>query len=237
MTERDADAAKAAEAERRLGRQVAVFLPLVVVVGALGVGVVASPAPALLVLVAGALLGAITLLWASVRTLGGDAPLAEDLEALAAPGAKSDLAAEKRAVLRALKDIEHEHAIGKIDEADYRELADKYRAEAKDLLRKLDVEIEPYRAKAEALAQKHLVRAGLAEAPANAPATDGGPASDPDLSSEPRLATPSPTPAAARPKCAKCETENDADAAFCKKCGAPIAASSEPSTAAEEKHA
>jgi hypothetical protein len=126
------------------------------------IGVVASIGPALLVLVGSAILSAIALLWASLRTLGGDAPLAEDMESLAVhvEGA-SELAARKRAVLRALKDIKHEHDIGKIDDADYRELEAKYRDEAKDILRELDTEVEPFRDKAEAIAKKHLAKAGL----------------------------------------------------------------------------
>ena len=72
------------EAERALGRAVALWLPVAAALGAIVVGFVASVSSAILVLAAGALLGAIALLWASVRTLTGDAPLSAQLEALAA---------------------------------------------------------------------------------------------------------------------------------------------------------
>lgn len=229
-----AEEREAAEAERKLGRSLAVFLPATVITLAIVVAVVTSAGPALLVLVAGAILGAIALLWASLRTLGGDAPLAEDMEALIArEGGAAELATRKQAALRALKDLKHEHDIGKIDDADYRVLEAKYRAEAKDVLRELDTEVEPYREKAEAIARKHLVKVGLAEEPTLVTGkkrdkieSDAGVPTAP--ASEPAIETRKP--------CPKCETPNDADAAFCKKCGTALAPP--PAVAAEEeKHA
>src|SRR5580693_9417163 len=72
------------DAERMLGRVVARGLPAACLTAALIVGFVASVPSALLVVASGALLGSIALLWASVRTLSGDAPLPVDLELLAA---------------------------------------------------------------------------------------------------------------------------------------------------------
>ena len=107
----------------------------------IAVGFAASVGSALLVLASGALLGTIALLWASVRTLSGDAPLPVDLEALAAQRRDVDaLGEQKRRVLRALKDLEGERALGKIDEADYEAIATQYREEAKALMREMDRE-------------------------------------------------------------------------------------------------
>ncbi|HWL87456.1 MAG TPA: hypothetical protein VNO21_16745, partial [Polyangiaceae bacterium] len=101
-------AARTDDAERRLARRVAVGLPLFTIVAALAVGAVASVGPALLVLAGGTLVGTVALLWASLRTLGGDAPLPMDIEALDARAHRSTDAEErKREVLRALKDLEH----------------------------------------------------------------------------------------------------------------------------------
>ena len=95
---------------------------------------------------AGALLGTIALLWASVRTLSGDAPLGLDLEAVGAARLGVDASSEqKRRVLRALKDLEAEHAIGKIDEADYDTLVARYRDEAKTVMREMDLQVAPLR--------------------------------------------------------------------------------------------
>src|SRR5580700_2024085 len=101
----DAAALDAREAERRLGRALAFGLPVVTVVATGVVGVVASVPSGLLVAASGIMLGAIALLWASVRTLSGDAPLPDDLEILAAQSLDIDgLAEQKRRLLRALKD-------------------------------------------------------------------------------------------------------------------------------------
>lgn len=214
--------AEAAESERKLGRTLSFAVPAAAVVGALAVGSVTSAGPAILVLVGGALLGAIALFWASLRTLGGDAPLSHDMEFLMARGERTDLNARKQVVLRALKDLKHEHSIGKIDDADYQALEAKYRSDAKEIFRELDVEVEPYRARAEALAKKHLSKVGLAdetsgrggksEVTNEAPADDVGGESD-EL--------------AAKNVCKKCSTPNDLDAAFCKKCGTSLAKTAE----------
>ena len=193
------------DAERALGRAVAIGLPVLGVVAAIVVGARTSVGPALLVLAAVALLGTISLLWASVRTLSGDAPLPADLEAPAVQRAGTNALAErKRRVLRALKDLEAEHAIGKIDDADYEAVVAKYRDEAKEVMRQMDVEVSPLRGEAERIARKYLEARGLAgPAPANDAKDDAVDAGD-------RLA------------CAGCGTSNESDATFCKRCGAAL---------------
>src|SRR5262245_52580825 len=132
-------AENAAETERRVARYTAIAIPALAVVGAVVVGLFLSLGPAILVLVAGALLGTIALLWASLRTLSGDAPLPIELELMAARTHSVDqLAEQKRRVLRALKDLEHEHAVGKIDDKDFASLGARYRDEAKHLMRLMD---------------------------------------------------------------------------------------------------
>src|SRR5690349_19422517 len=66
--------------ERALGRIVGIALPAGSVAIAIVVAVIFSVGPALLILVAGTLLGTIALFWASIRTLSGDAPLPEQME-------------------------------------------------------------------------------------------------------------------------------------------------------------
>src|SRR5271155_1294563 len=80
-----------AEAERVLGRVLARPLPFVFLGGAVVAGVLApsldsgrftvNVGPAIIVLACGALFAAIALLWASIRTLSGDAPLPAGFEA------------------------------------------------------------------------------------------------------------------------------------------------------------
>src|SRR5271154_1295102 len=68
------------DAERLLARVVGGALPVVSIAAAVGVAFVVGVGPALLVLAFGALVGTIALLWASLRTLSGDAPLPAGLE-------------------------------------------------------------------------------------------------------------------------------------------------------------
>jgi hypothetical protein len=199
------------EAERSLGRAVALGLPVATVGGAIVAGYVASVGSGILVLAAGTLLGTIALLWASVRTLTGDAPLSSQLESRSGTGlGVDDLAERKRRVLRALKDLEAEHAIGKIDDEDFAAVTARYRDEAKDLMREMDLEVAPLRPEAERIARDYLDGQGrdlpAEEPPPSAPA-----------------ATPvAPPDAADRVDCVACGKSNDADAAFCKHCGATM---------------
>ncbi|MGH7295883.1 MAG: zinc-ribbon domain-containing protein [Polyangiaceae bacterium] len=191
--------AGADDAERSLGRAVALGLPLVAFVGAIGVGSVAGLGSALLVLASGALLGCIALLWASVRTLSGDAPLTSGLEGVVVENLGVDaLVEEKRRVLRALKDLEAEHAIGKIDDADYGVIVERYRQDAKELMRQIDLGVGPLRDEAERIAREYLQRRRVPAAAPSEPAAD------------------------VRSECASCGTSNEPDAAFCKKCGASM---------------
>src|SRR5262245_36056855 len=124
-------------------------------------GKLQGPPLAVLVLAAGALIGVITALWASLRALLGETPLSgADAYAIAAPRAEEE---QKRAVLRALKDLEFERSVGKISEEDYGDLVAHYRSEAKRLLRVLDAEAQPRRAEVEDLVTRRLVEEGLLE--------------------------------------------------------------------------
>jgi hypothetical protein len=193
------------DAERALGRAVVFGLPVVTVLAAIVVGLMSSVGSALLVIASGTLLGTIGLLWTSVRTLSGDAPLPVTLETAAGRTQDVDaLAEQKRRVLRALKDIETEHELGKIDDADYEAVAMQYRQEAKALMREMDENAAPAMAEAEKLAREYLAARGL----------DGKNGAAPPAKAEP-----------ARLACAGCGVSNEPDAAFCKKCGAPVRAS------------
>jgi hypothetical protein len=208
------------EAERSLGRMVAVGLPVLGLVGAGVVGVVAGIGSALLVVAATALLGTISLLWASVRTLSGDAPLSSEIESVVVRRIGVDVLDEqKRRALRALKDLETEHSLGKIDDADYQELVARYRNEAKSVLREMDLQVAPMRDEAEKLARAFLVKRGLREA-------------EPEAAREAEQERESDRPAKTkRVKCGKCTASNEPDAAFCKKCGTALERAAEASDA------
>jgi hypothetical protein len=192
----------AASLERRIIEYAQLGVPLAVLGGTVIAGSMFGPPAAVLVLASGALVSVIAVFWASLRTMLGETPLSgADAYAIGAPSTEEE---QKQAVLRALKDLEFERSVGKISEEDYRELVAKYRAEAKRLLRILDVDAGPRRAHVESLVAKRLRRAGF----------QGTEAEDADGRDE---GAPGDAAACA---CASCGTMNDEDAIFCKKCGA-----------------
>jgi hypothetical protein len=193
-TESQGAAREAAEAslraERASRRAVSRALPIVVL-GLAAAGLVIAGrthgAPGVVLgLVALALAGVIAALWASLRTLLGETPLSgADAYAL---GARHGEEEQKRAVLRALKDLEFERSVGKISDDDYQQLLVAYRAEAKRLLRAIDESADASRKRATEIADAHLAALGLdrsvdriapaSEAPASERAAAGNTPSD-----------------------------------------------------------
>jgi len=190
----EAELERAVALTERIERALRLGLPIASIGSALIVGFTYGLGTAILVLAGGVLLGVIAILWASVRTLAGDAPITlEEAIALGAPSAAEE---QKRAVLQALKDLEYERSVGKVADADYEELLGRYRAEAKRLLRAVDEDLAPLRAKANAYLTEQLGR------------SDGA-----------------ALPTKNRRACPACHVENDSDALFCKKCGGKLDAS------------
>jgi hypothetical protein len=182
---------------------------------------------ALLVAALTALLVVIALFWSSVVGLSGDSPLTlEEALSLGSPSAEEE---QKRAVLRALKDLEYERSVGKISEDDYRELSDRYRQQAKSLLQQLAGEHGPARERAEQALHKRLVKAGLVASEKKkkkrkakeAPAAEPAAISSPETALEaPPAGTDAQAPAPETDRrCASCDARNDLDARFCKRCG------------------
>ena len=135
----------------------AAALPVVAIVAAVVTGVAFGVELSLLVIAGGVLAGVIALLWASVQSLTGESPLTlEEALTLGAPSAEEE---QKRAVLRALKDLEFERSVGKISEEDYADLSARYRAEAKRLMQLLDEGAQADRERAEKALQERLAKA------------------------------------------------------------------------------
>ncbi len=194
--------------EQRLTRWISLGLPAVTVLVAIGVGVAAGPAPSILVLAAGLLLGVIGLFWTSIRILSGDAELSPELAALDTTAQGVDtLSSRKKMLLRALKDLENERAIGKMEDEDFEQIASTYRAELKGVLQRIDESLAPHRARAEEALRGHLEKVGLTEA-------------------APQETAPEPEPVAqaapARVSCASCGESNEPDAKFCKGCATKL---------------
>jgi hypothetical protein len=106
--------------------------------------------------------------------------------------ARAAIEREKTLVLRSLKELEFDKAMGKLSERDFDEMAGRLRARAISLIKQLDDETSGYRAVIEKELASRMAAAKAARAA---------------------------TPTAAVPGCASCGTLNDPDAAFCKRCG------------------
>ena len=112
---------------------------------------------------------------------------------------------EKMLVLRSIKEAEFDRAMGKISDADFHEVATRLRSRAAGLIRQLEGDASGYRA----LIDRDLaVRVGAAPV---------GVASRPHSPSAPIAEAATPPG-----RCCSCHMANDADARFCKSCGARL---------------
>ena len=119
---------------------------------------------------------------------------------------RAALEREKFLVLRSIKEVEFDRAMGKISDADFHEVAGRLRARAAGLLRQLDADSSGYRALIERELSTRVGRPAASPPPAASAAE-----------------TPDP-PAPVAGTCAACGTANDPDARFCKSCGTRIEA-------------
>ncbi|HEY6560895.1 MAG TPA: zinc ribbon domain-containing protein [Polyangiaceae bacterium] len=219
------------------------------VIAAVVVGVSVGLSLALLVLAGGALFAVIGLLWWSLHSLTGSGVLTlEDALSMAAPSTEEE---QKRAVLRALKDLELEKSLGKISDDDYRNLSSSYRQQAKALIRALDTNLGPLRAEIDVLVAERMkaradggaprkkqakrkARPVVEEKPddvesaahAEAPFSHADEAADAQLAPDEAEAAPESTAAVPGQRCPACQLQNDIDARFCKRCGVALEATS-----------
>lgn len=114
---------------------------------------------------------------------------------------RAALEREKTLVLRSIKDLEFDHAMGKVSDKDFAEMSARLRARAAGLIRQLDAGTS-YRQAIEAEIEK---RVGPRPAAPPTPETDRAPEVKTD---EKRTKL-----------CLSCCTPNDPDARFCKGCG------------------
>lgn len=133
----------------------------------------------------------------AVRPLVTDA---DDRTRVVGGRTREALEREKTLALRALKELEFDRAMGKLSDSDFAEMSGRLRARATRLIRQLDSG-EDYRARIEHDLARRLSQAPEVRTPATAP-------------SRPARSESS--------SCAACETVNDADARFCKSCGAKL---------------
>ena len=148
-----------------------------------------------------------TVAWVAVTAARTVAPLVapemgEQTEMLGGR-TRAALEREKMLVLRSIKEVEFDRAMGKISDADFNEVAGRLRVRAAGLLRQLDADSSGYRALIERELSTRVGRPPVTAAPAApVPAADADPPGT----------------------CPSCATANDPDARFCKSCGTRIEA-------------
>ncbi|MGH9373480.1 MAG: zinc ribbon domain-containing protein [Vicinamibacterales bacterium] len=156
----------------------------------------------------------------------GNEPITESMRAV--------LEREKFLVLRSIKELEFDRAMGKVSPKDFDEMAGRLRARAMSLMRQLDSGAG-YRELIERELSARLRKppsASRATADGAAPRHERRTAATSEPAFERRSAGASARQAAEQPKtsnqeraCA-CGTLNDSDAAFCKRCGTKLEPSS-----------
>jgi hypothetical protein len=127
---------------------------------------------------------------------------ADDRTAMVGQRTRVALEREKLLVLRSIKELEFDRAMGKLSESDWQEMSGRLRARAARLMRQLDAG-GGYRAQVE---QDLVARLGAAPAAPDAVAALADVAAVADVA---RF-------------CTACGTRRDADARFCKQCGARL---------------
>jgi len=148
---------------------------------------------------------------------------------------RAALEREKNLVLRSIKELEFDRAMGKLSTKDFEEIGGRLRARALTLMKQLDAGDSGYRALIEQeLSARMKTKSVAVRLKPDASGAPGVPLK-PDATDQGRLRPdtadlePDATEAEmVRPKpdatCGACGTVNDSDAAFCKRCGTRIEA-------------
>jgi hypothetical protein len=134
--------------------------------------------------------------FAALRMLRPLVSAEEDRTVMIGQRTRVALEREKTLALRSIKELEFDKAMGRVSEEDFKEMSGRLRVRAARLIKQLDAG-GSYRQQIEQELQKRLGEPELRPAVTRAAA-------------------------AANRVCASCETANDADAKFCKGCGAKL---------------
>ena len=132
----------------------------------------------------------------AAQALVKEAPVAE-AGAVVTGKRRKELEREKQALLKALKELDFDHQMGKVSDKDFADISSTYRARAIRVMRQLDDAGRDY----EAMIAKEVAERAGKETGNRQQATGNGQPTD---------------------LCGKCATKNDSDAEFCKKCGSKL---------------
>lgn len=151
--------------------------------------------------------------WAGLLVLRTLWPLVAEHEEEFSPTvssrARMALEREKQLVLRSIKELEFDRAMGKVADADFSEMVGRLRARAVGIMKQLDERPETYR---EQIEREVLERLEALHQAAPTGGSAGGAAADAG-------GAVAGGGAGAAVFCTQCGTRNDGDAKFCKACG------------------
>jgi len=140
---------------------------------------------------------------AALRTVRPLVSSEEDRTVMVGHRTRAALEREKLLTLRAIKELEFDRAMGKLSESDWNEMSGRLRARATRLMRQLDAGTG-YRDQIERDVARKMGESAGRDASHDAAHDNGAPASTSGRT------------------CAACSGSNDADARFCKNCGAKL---------------
>lgn len=125
--------------------------------------------------------------------------------------ARAEMEREKQLVLRSIKELEFDRAMGKLAESDFAELTARLRARALRLMQQLDADEAAPRERIEAELAARLREPASGAGTGAAAGTAGGRIDAEEASTRNRTRS-----------CGNCGAANDEDARFCKACGTPF---------------
>lgn len=200
--------------------------PIVSLAVALGIGIYAAVALGQVngstVFLALTALALAWVLWTLFRTAYALYREPEAIEQARASGKRrKELEREKQALMKALKELEFDHEMGKVSDVDYQEIGGNYRARAVRVMRQLDLSAGQvdYRSLVERDVKSRVAaRGGKPEPKTTQPKPEA------EIGSKPAADLNGARAIEERPSCPSCATQNDVDAVFCKKCGHRFAA-------------
>lgn len=199
------------EGRDELARYVPAIAAGVVLVVAIPLGLTRGAPAVVLWLAFTALASAVLFFWEALRTTLDPTAPGDEVET-DDEGVPAELEARKKAALQALRDIEFERSIGRLSDDDFKGLEKKYRDEARAAMRAIDEGMGEWLARAEQMLDGVTAPSPAAASPAATPAPTNSPSPGRERG------------AGGEVRCPKCETANDDDAVFCKKCATRLIA-------------
>ncbi len=129
----------------------------------------------------------------------------------------AELMARREAILTAIKDLEFDHAVGKVEEEDFRVLDTRLRAEAVEVLKEIDQRLGGDMASLDAQLEAEIARRRR-----RVPAATLEEQVEAEIAALRRQARTQPIASVER-TCTQCGAPLDEGDRFCSRCGTPVA--------------